>query len=1042
MLISSASKLDSHSIPCDENVPQLDALDMQNSSSSAGRQALADFLGSMVTQKAHWYSLAVDSNDPNNAELSIIFPTLSSLLSIEHETMISVLQLCRLVQRRRGKPSLMLDAWSHFIAEKRIDVEITTFTVLEKRRYFIRIGSWNKLRHPASLPVNCWRNEIHPPKLRISGLTRVFAECVGQLNIVTSVSASSDFNSESYSSTEDESECEGKESDSEEKESEEKKGSNRTEEFFPGSRSEMLSKPNLTYPSAQFPMLHSLGVCSTTHMDKLLQEIVQLHGGKSISYTRGNNRRGTLAVLPSNRTLQRYKDDFMKSGSALDIILQSIANSTASTVDDAASCLLSVLFSKFEDSFVSVAMENGVMEGSIPKKMDIVATEAMLQEANINNTNARVLFRHLNQFFGRSYFESEQKRRNFFGDTDFPPTVDKVVLEDKTVIPFWYKSPDEVLQKQLPHMIDESKLKDLRKVDIVVGGDHGGGKFRMTLKVNFRLDDNSTVSYLTQVASVSFSKDETKILKETVLNPIGRGLQRIMEEARFIVTDKLTLSFSNVDNSSLLYCDCPIEVFLVGDLKFYAQMGGREGMSSYWCIWCTLHPSEWKNYKENQGSIAEEDQLPWTVDLHNETLQMIRSGQLKEPKDKKGVVDDPIWPFIEPRNYIFPHLHFEIGVVNMVLENLYAFVEEQVEIVSPEEKVARNSIVIAEASLEQGKDRLEVWHTEHDHEVARLRLERSYIASSLRGRGLSNEQRICYTLERDNKDREITQLIQQRKDIEKELTSRRKVLAQKKKDFQELVKKKKKIDLPVTADLENILNGYNITAAAYHGGKLNGVDCRELIRLTKEILPLFQAQLLNVSHPERCSSDTIVQTCEVHNDLFATLDLISSKIRLKHKEPTQQDYDVLERSLHNLDYLWKVANLSYTPKIHSILAHALEQMKRLEGIGDMLEDDVEHIHQMAARIETRTSRMNNKALQPFIHSKVEAIQNSHAIKEKITESQRNAKRAFKKRNPDAVALEKNAKLKTERDKMRIETMQNLEKKPHSNLDPIKFKSNK
>jgi len=965
LLISSASKLDSHSIPCDENVPQLDALDMQNSSSSAGRQALADFLGSMVTQKAHWYSLAVDSNDPDNAELSIIFPTLSSLLSIEHETMISVLQLCRLVQRRRGKPSLMLDAWSHFIAEKRIDVEITTFTVLEKRRYFIRIGSWNKLRHPASLPVNCWRNEIHPPKLRISGLTRVFAECVGQLNIVTSVSASSDFNSESYSSTEDESECEGKESDSEEKESEEKKGSNRTEEY-----------------------------------------------------------------------------DFMKSGSALDIILQSIANSTASTVDDAASCLLSVLFSKFEDSFVSVAMENGVMEGSIPKKMDIVATEAMLQEANINNTNARVLFRHLNQFFGRSYFESEQKRRNFFGDTDFPPTVDKVVLEDKTVIPFWYKSPDEVLQKQLPHMIDESKLKDLRKVDIVVGGDHGGGKFRMTLKVNFRLEDNSTVSYLTQVASVSFSKDETKILKETVLNPIGRGLQRIMEEARFIVTDKLTLSFSNVDNSSLLYCDCPIEVFLVGDLKFYAQMGGREGMSSYWCIWCTLHPSEWKNYKENQGSIAQEDQLPWTVDLHNETLQMIRSGQLKEPKDKKGVVDDPIWPFIEPRNYIFPHLHFEIGVVNMVLENLYAFVEEQVEIVSPEEKVARNSIVIAEASLDQGKDRLEVWHTEHDHEVARLRLERSYIASSLRGRELSNEQRIRYTLERDNKDREITQLIQQRKDIEKELTSRRKVLAQKKKDFQELVKKKKKIDLPVTADLENILNGYNITAAAYHGGKLNGVDCRELIRLTKEILPLFQAQLLNVSHPERCSSDTIVQTCEVHNDLFATLDLISSKIRLKHKEPTQQDYDVLERSLHNLDYLWKVANLSYTPKIHSILAHALEQMKRLEGIGDMLEDDVEHIHQMAARIETRTSRMNNKALQPFIHSKVEAIQNSHAIKEKITESQRNAKRAFKKRNPDAVALEKNAKLKTERDKMRIETMQNLEKKPHSNLDPIKFKSNK
>ena len=42
-----------------------------------------------------------------------------------------------------------------------------------------------------------------------------------------------------------------------------------------------------------------------------------------------------------------------------------------------------------------------------------------------------------------------------------------------------------------------------------------------------------------------------------------------------------------------------------------------------------------------------------------------------------------------------------------------------------------------------------------------------------------------------------------------------------------------------------------------------------------------------------------------------------------------------------------MAGLSYTPKVHSVLAHAMDQMK-LEGIGDMLEDDVEHIHQITA----------------------------------------------------------------------------------------------
>jgi hypothetical protein len=167
-------------------------------------------------------------------------------------------------------------------------------------------------------------------------------------------------------------------------------------------------------------------------MDRLVQEIVQLHGGKSITFTRGKNRKGTLIVVPSNRSLERYKDEFSKPGSALDTIIGSLANSTSSTLEDAAACLISVLFSKYEEAFVSVSMEKGLLEASVPKKMDIVATEAMLQEANINNTNARILFRHLWQFFGgKSYFESEQKRRSFFGDNDFPPTVDKKVLRTR-----------------------------------------------------------------------------------------------------------------------------------------------------------------------------------------------------------------------------------------------------------------------------------------------------------------------------------------------------------------------------------------------------------------------------------------------------------------------------------------------------------------------------------------------------------------------------------------------------------------------------------
>jgi hypothetical protein len=188
----------------------------------------------------------------------------------------SVLQLCGLVATRRGKASPIINAWTDLIIEKRIDVEISTFPIFNKRCYFICIGSWNKLRHPPKLPLICWREKIFLPKLRISGLMRAFAEWVGHLNI-TSVSAS--FDSESVSDScslmDEESESEGKESESQ---------INGSEKPMADCGSDMFAQQNLPDP-AKFPMLHSLGVCTTAHMDRLLQEIVQLHGGRSISFT-------------------------------------------------------------------------------------------------------------------------------------------------------------------------------------------------------------------------------------------------------------------------------------------------------------------------------------------------------------------------------------------------------------------------------------------------------------------------------------------------------------------------------------------------------------------------------------------------------------------------------------------------------------------------------------------------------------------------------------------------------------------------------------
>jgi hypothetical protein len=59
--------------------------------------------------------------------------------------------------------------------------------------------------------------------------------------------------------------------------------------------------------------------------------------------------------------------------------------------------------------------------------------------------------------------------------------------------------------------------------------------------------------------------------------------------------------------------------------------------------------------------------------------------------------------------------------------------------------------------------------------------------------GLTNEQRNGITAERENKVRLISGMVEQRKHLEKDVLLKRKVLAEKKKGFQEIIKWKKKI---------------------------------------------------------------------------------------------------------------------------------------------------------------------------------------------------------------------------------------------------------
>jgi hypothetical protein len=147
-------------------------------------------------------------------------------------------------------------------------------------------------------------------------------------------------------------------------------------------------------------------------------------------------------------------------------------------------------------------------------------------------------------------------------------------------------------------------------------------------------------------------------------------------------------------------------------------------------------------------------------------------------------VNYPVWDFIQPENFMFLELQPEIGLVNNVLDKLYSFIDDQVEAVTLEEATARNTYNVCRCCFDKGYS------------------ESKWMERKWGGRiGISLIQTVPTTVR--------TRCSDCRYGTAKEESWSGA-------DFKE----EEFCHCKVT---ENILLEY---AAAYHGGKINGVDCR------------------------------------------------------------------------------------------------------------------------------------------------------------------------------------------------------------------------
>jgi beta-phosphoglucomutase-like phosphatase (HAD superfamily) len=117
----------------------------------------------------------------------------------------------------------------------------------------------------------------------------------------------------------------------------------------------------------------------------------------------------------------------------------------------------------------------------------------------------------------------------------------------------------------------------------------------------------------------------------------------------------------------------------------------------------------------------------------------------------------------------------------------------------------------------------------HCYEATRLQ-------QVLKRRGISDDEETRHRHQPMQLEEHIKTLLDEQINLEADIKLKKASLQKAKKELKSVREKKKKIDMPLFSQIENLLKEYNISAAAYHSGKLNGVDCHELIQLAK---PLF-----------------------------------------------------------------------------------------------------------------------------------------------------------------------------------------------------------
>jgi hypothetical protein len=638
------------------------------------------------------------------------------------------------------------------------------------------------------------------------------------------------------------------------------------------------------------------------------------------------------------------------------------------------------------DNHITILKEKLRSKKMIPRIMNEYDVAAIIDVARLKIWQWRKIHQGIRYFMDLPKVSVEEKRlRRLGADCGLithgtyhysdPANPGKV----KELVRYWTKDPVVELLQSLQGMVNGYLLHpaDIQYIHVVQSGDHGKNKFRFATKVVVGMNDGTTYSDVFGLADVDCKKDHPIILEETIMPVLVEGINKMhdSEILFYYTTDddtsdeeatSFSLSLGVKEGDDAHTISIKPNILHAGDLSYLAFIMGKANFSSSWCNWCKCDKESW------QTQCAVSPDMLWDVESIIQQAASNESNGYTDTPKMLGVRRSPLTkiPF---KNIIFAGLHAGIGIGNRIVAHLEAFIDIDIEHVTPEEFQVRESKANAEQLVAVLRAERNLWSESHTGgrqlDRAKYRIKRIDIELK---RTENADDILLKTAERSNLDNVVRTLTDHRTRLTNRISNLDQSIREKREKLKKFTSSRRGGEESVYTIVDRIFQKYGANRSNYFGRAFEGIDIRKLMKFSDELFGT-NGEIRAIMLQRARDAETEAKEITICDDVGLALKLWDGAFADIHSIDTSREHcdSTQERINKAMDQL-RFMKIPITPKMHGMECHVVDQMRNiLGGIGKLMEHWMEHYHQVGYRFDMAYCRAGSLKGQADIRSSAE-----------------------------------------------------------------------